>query len=175
VYGKHNTDLILFLRPWYKLAKRIRVRYVYHWSTVIVNVLLVLAQVLRVCYKFYSWRKTLKRLAKCWLKYYVYVRYIAYQRVFLSIFVELFKLYGIVTDITGYCMSEWREFHSGLALQQNIRWQLASRSCCNRVRPWNVSEFLSFLKGVGLQNRSNADDWIKVRKRVSNTDTLPTT
>jgi len=47
-------------------------------------------------------------------------------------------------------LSEWREFPSApcLARGGGTWWQLASRCCWNRARPWHASEFVSFLVGL---------------------------
>jgi len=47
-------------------------------------------------------------------------------------------------------LSEWREFPSApcLARKKKTWWQLASRYCWNRARPWYASELFSFLVGL---------------------------
>jgi len=46
-------------------------------------------------------------------------------------------------------LSEWREFSSAHCLAgKETWWQLASRFCCNRARPWHASELVSFLVGL---------------------------
>ena len=49
-------------------------------------------------------------------------------------------------------LSEWREFPSApwLAGGKKTWWQLASRCCWNRARPWHASELVSFLIGLRL-------------------------
>jgi len=44
-------------------------------------------------------------------------------------------------------LSEWREFPSAPCLVGGKKtwWQLASRCCWNRARPWHASELVSFL------------------------------
>jgi len=45
-------------------------------------------------------------------------------------------------------LSEWREFPSAPCLTgKETWWQLASRCCWYRARPWNASELVSFLVG----------------------------
>jgi hypothetical protein len=51
-------------------------------------------------------------------------------------------------------LSEWRQFPSAPCLAgKEAWWQLASRCCWNRARPWHVSEIVSFL--VGLRTYQN--------------------
>ena len=46
-------------------------------------------------------------------------------------------------------LSEWREFPSASCLaEKKTWWQLASRCCWNRARPWHASELVSFLVGL---------------------------
>ena len=47
-------------------------------------------------------------------------------------------------------LSEWREFPSApcLAGKKKTWWQLASRCCWKRARPWLASELVSFLLGL---------------------------
>ena len=47
-------------------------------------------------------------------------------------------------------LSEWREFPSApcLAGKKKSWWQLASRCCWNRARPWHASKLVSFLVGL---------------------------
>ena len=46
-------------------------------------------------------------------------------------------------------LSEWREFPSAPCLAgRKTWWQLASRCCRNRVRPWHASELVSSLVGL---------------------------
>jgi len=46
-------------------------------------------------------------------------------------------------------LSEWREFPSAPCLAgKETWWQLASRFCWNRARPWHASELVSFLVGL---------------------------
>ena len=47
-------------------------------------------------------------------------------------------------------LSEWREFPSApcLAGEKKTWWQLASRCCWNRARPWHASELVSVLVGL---------------------------
>ena len=46
-------------------------------------------------------------------------------------------------------LSEWREFPSAPCLGgKKTWWQLASRCCWNRARPWHASELVSFLVGL---------------------------
>jgi len=46
-------------------------------------------------------------------------------------------------------LSEWREFPSAPCLaRKKTWWQLASRCCWNRARPWHASEIVSFLVGL---------------------------
>ena len=46
-------------------------------------------------------------------------------------------------------LSEWREFPSTPCLAgKETSWQLASRFCWNRERPWYTSELVSFLVGL---------------------------
>ena len=47
-------------------------------------------------------------------------------------------------------VSEWREFSSAPCLAGSVEtwWQLASRCCWNRGRPWHASELVSFLIGL---------------------------
>ena len=46
-------------------------------------------------------------------------------------------------------LSEWREFPSAPCLAgRTTWWQLASRFCWNRDRPWHASELVSFLVGL---------------------------
>jgi len=43
-------------------------------------------------------------------------------------------------------LSEWREIPSATCLTgKNNWWQLASRCCWNRARPWHASEIVCFL------------------------------
>ena len=46
-------------------------------------------------------------------------------------------------------LSEWRKFPSAPCLAgKETWWQLASRFCWNRTRPWSASELVSFLVGL---------------------------
>jgi len=46
-------------------------------------------------------------------------------------------------------LSEWREFPSAPCLaRKKTWWQLASRCCWNRARPWRASDLVSFLDGL---------------------------
>ena len=45
-------------------------------------------------------------------------------------------------------LSEWREFPSRLAFQEKKTWQLASRCCWNRARPWYASDLVTFVVGL---------------------------
>jgi len=46
-------------------------------------------------------------------------------------------------------LSEWREFPSAPCLAgKKTWWQLASRCCWNRARPWHSSELVPFLVGL---------------------------
>jgi len=47
-------------------------------------------------------------------------------------------------------LSEWREFPSAPCLtgKKKTLWQLASRCCWNRARPWHASVLVSFLVGL---------------------------
>jgi len=46
-------------------------------------------------------------------------------------------------------LSEWREIYFGaLPCKKKTWWQLASRCCWNRARPWHASELVSFLVGL---------------------------
>ena len=56
-------------------------------------------------------------------------------------------------------LSEWREFSSApcLAGKKKTWWQLASRCCWNRARPWHASELVSFL--VGLRTYQHPGRW----------------
>jgi len=55
-------------------------------------------------------------------------------------------------------LSEWREFPSAPCLAgKETWWQLASRFCWNRARPWHDSELVSFL--VGLRNYQHPGRW----------------
>jgi len=46
-------------------------------------------------------------------------------------------------------MSEWREFLSTPCLtEKKTWWQLASRCCWNRARPWHASELVFSLVGL---------------------------
>ena len=42
----------------------------------------------------------------------------------------------------------WNSFGVFPCKKKKSSWQLASRCCCNRVRPWHSSELVSFLIGV---------------------------
>ena len=45
-------------------------------------------------------------------------------------------------------LSKWREFPSVPCRKKKTWWQLASRCCWNRARPWHASELVSFLVGL---------------------------
>ena len=46
-------------------------------------------------------------------------------------------------------LSKWREFPLALCLAGKVAWwQLVSRFCWNRARPWHASELVSFLVGL---------------------------
>jgi len=58
-------------------------------------------------------------------------------------------------------VSEWREFPSAPCFvwggKKKTWWQLASRCCWNRVRPWHASELVYFLVGLRTyQHQSTA-------------------
>ena len=51
-------------------------------------------------------------------------------------------------------LSEWHEFPSAPCFAgKKTWWQLASRCCWNRARPWHASELVSFLVGLGTYQR----------------------
>jgi len=71
-------------------------------------------------------------------------------------------------------MSEWREFPSSPCLAgKETWWQLASRCCWNRARPWHASELVSFLVGLkiyqhpGLCSSNLYDFWGLIIHRKS--------
>ena len=66
-------------------------------------------------------------------------------------------------------LSEWREFPSApsLAGGEKTWWQLASRCCWNRGRPWHASELVSFI--VGLRTYQHPGTDLQTQSRISKT------
>jgi len=63
-------------------------------------------------------------------------------------------------------LSEWCVYPSApfLAGKTKTWWQLASRYCWNRARPWHASELVSFL--VGLRTCQHPDSYIRINSAL---------
>ena len=63
--------------------------------------------------------------------------------------------------------SEWREFPSAPCLAgKTTWWQLASRCCWNRARPWRASELVPFLVGLRIYHHSSILYWILYATKI---------
>jgi len=64
-------------------------------------------------------------------------------------------------------LSEWLEFPSAPCLaEKKPWWQLASRCCWNRVRPWHASELVSFLVGLRTYQHPGTAGWTDTERKA---------
>ena len=70
----------------------------------------------------------------------------------------------------------WISFGALSCRKKKISWQLASRCCWNRGRPWNASELISFLVGVRTYQHPGSYEWspFGIDKRRGSKSNVPT-